>query len=171
MDYGQFIEWNDRYLVGIELIDEQHRELLSQMNNLYLSCQKKEKEDQPLFKTNIHLLLRYITYHFSTEEKVLKHIKYPDLTAHSQQHTILTKRIAEGVERIEREEASALFPEYKSLEFVTHLRDALINHIAIMDKKYVSYIHFVNRRMETYAKASAFPTNFSLSEEPFSKPG
>jgi hemerythrin len=171
MDYGQFIEWNDHHLVGIELIDEQHRELLSQMNNLYLSCQKKEKEAQPLFKTNIRLLLRYITYHFSTEEKVLKHIKYPDLAAHSKQHAVLTKIITEGIERIEREEASALFPEYKPLEFVAYLRDKLINHIAIVDKKYVSYIHFVNRRVETYAKASTFSTNFLLSKEPFSKPG
>jgi hemerythrin len=160
MDAGQFMEWNDHYLVGIELIDEQHRELLSQINNLYLSCQKKEKEAQTLFKKNIHLLLRYITYHFSTEEKMLKHIKYPDLAAHSQQHAALIKVIAESIERIEREEASAFFSGNKPLEFVTYLRDTLINHVAITDKKYVSYIHFVNRGVETYARAPGFPANF-----------
>jgi hemerythrin len=162
MDYGQFIEWSDRYLVGIESIDEQHRELFSQINNLYLCCQKEGKEAQLLFNTNIHLLLRYMTYHFSSEEKLLKSIKYPDLAAHSQQHTVLANIIAEGIEHIEREEASDLFSRNKLLEFIMYLRDILINHIAILDKKYVSYIHFVNRKMGTYVMETTLPTELFI---------
>ncbi|MDR0450362.1 MAG: bacteriohemerythrin [Treponema sp.] len=157
MDYGQFIEWNDRYSVGIELIDEQHRELFSQMNNLYLSCQKEGEEARVLFSANIRLLLRYISYHFSSEEKMLKNIKYPDLAVHSQQHSALTKIIAERIEQFDRGDPAPLSGG-KGLDFIKYLRDILISHVAILDRKYASYIHFVNRRVRTYIKDPVFPT-------------
>jgi hemerythrin len=148
--------------VGIELIDEQHRELVSQMNNLYLGCQKKERDAKIFFDSNIHLLLRYLRYHFSTEERMLEHIKYPDLAAHSQQHTALLKIIAEGLECIDREEKSVPLSGDKLSEFVVHLRDMIISHIAILDKKYVSYIHFINRKVGTYVKEPVFYTQYFI---------
>jgi hemerythrin len=160
MDYGQFVEWDDRYSVGIEQIDEQHRELVSQMNNLYLGCQKKEKDTKFFFDSHIHLLLRYMRYHFSTEERMLEHIKYPDLAAHSQQHATLIRIIAEGLERIDREESSVLLSGNKLPEFVVRLRDMIISHMAILDKKYVSYIHFVNRKAGIYVKEPVFFKEF-----------
>jgi hemerythrin len=155
MDYGQLIEWDDRYSTGIELIDEQHQELISQLNNLFLGCQKDGQAAKIFFNTHIRLLLRYMNYHFSSEEKMLKHIKYPDLDAHSRQHSVWAKIITEKVEHIEQEDLSVLLAGNKLLEFIIYIRDMFIHHITILDKKYVSYIHFINRKIGTYGMAPA----------------
>jgi hemerythrin len=158
MDNGQLIEWDDRYAVGVELIDEQHRELASQVNNLYLGCKKSGPDTRLFFDLNIQPLLRYMSYHFSSEEKMLERVKYPDLAAHRRQHSEMTKIITEGIGRIQREESSVLLSENKLTEFAAYVRDMFISHIAVMDKKYASYIHFVNRKMGTYVMEAILPT-------------
>ncbi|MDR1637628.1 MAG: bacteriohemerythrin [Treponema sp.] len=162
MDNGQLIEWDDRYSVGIELIDEQHRELASQMNNLWLGCQKGGQEEKFFFDVNIQPLLRYMSYHFSSEERMLERIKYPDLAAHVQQHSDMMRIIAEGVGHIQQEEPSALLSGNRLSDFAAHLRDTLISHIIVMDKKYVSYIHFVNRKLGTYVMETTLPTELFI---------
>jgi hemerythrin-like metal-binding protein len=158
MDNGQLIEWEDRYSVGIELIDEQHRELASQVNNLCLGCKKSSQDARLFFDLNIQPLLRYMRYHFSSEEKLLERIKYPDLAAHSLQHSEMIKIITEGVGRIQREETSVLLSGNRLPEFASYVRDMFISHIAVLDKKYVSYIHFINHKMGTYIMEATLPT-------------
>jgi hemerythrin-like metal-binding protein len=155
MDTG-LIEWDDRYLVGIELIDEQHRELVSQVNNLCLGCKKGDTAAKQFFDLNIHPLMRYLRYHFSSEEKMLERIRYPDLAAHGKQHSSLLRIVAEGV-RVGYEDTSLVYSGNKLRDFVAHLRDMLISHIAVLDRKYVSYIHFVNRKTGTYHMVEATP--------------
>jgi hemerythrin len=162
MNNKQVFEWDDRYTVGIELIDEQHRELVSQVNNLYLNCQKGGEEAKMLFDLDIQPLLRYISYHFSSEEKMLERIKYPDLSAHIQQHLEIIKIINEGVRHIQREETSVLISKNKLPEFAAYLRDTLISHIAVLDRKYVSYIHFANRKIGAYIMETALPTELFI---------
>jgi hemerythrin-like metal-binding protein len=162
MDNRQLIEWDDRYSVGIELIDEQHRELASQVNNLYLGCQKGGQEAKIFFDLNIQPLLRYIRYHFSSEEKMLERIKYPDLAAHIQQHSDMMNIITEGVGHIQREEISVLLSGNRLPEFAAFLRDTLISHIVVLDKKYVSYIHFISRRVGTYIMEAALPSELFI---------
>jgi hemerythrin len=162
MDYKQLIEWDDRYTVGIELIDEQHRELASQVNNLYLGCQKDGHDAKIFFDLSIQPLMRYIRYHFSSEEKMLERIKYPDLAAHIQQHSEILKIISDGVGRIQHEETSVLLSENRLPEFAAYIRDTLVSHIVVLDKKYVSYIHFTNRKMGTYIMEAALPTELFI---------
>jgi hemerythrin len=162
MDYKQLIEWDDRYAVGIELIDEQHRELASQVNNLYLGCQKDGQEAKIFFDLSIQPLVRYIRYHFSSEEKMLERIKYPDLTAHIQQHSAILKLVSEGLGRIQHEETSVLLSRNRLPEFAAYLRDTLVSHIVVLDKKYVSYIHLVNRKMGTCIMEASLPTELFI---------
>jgi hemerythrin len=162
MNNKQFVEWDDRYTVGIELIDEQHRELASQVNNLYLNCQKEGQEAKLLFDLNIQPLLRCMSYHFSSEEKMLRRIKYPDLAAHIQQHSAIIKIVTEGIRCIQYEESSVLIAKNRLPEFAAYLRDTFINHVAVLDKKYVSYIHFVNRKIGTCISEAALPTELFI---------
>jgi hemerythrin len=162
MDKGHLLEWDERYSVGIELIDEQHRELASQINNICLGCHKGGREAKIFFDSNIHRLLRYMRYHFSSEEKLLERIKYPDLSTHSQQHSEMINLLAEEIGRIERENISVLLSENRLPAFASYLRDMLVSHIAVLDKKYVSYIHFVNHRMGTYIMEPSLPTELFI---------
>jgi hemerythrin-like metal-binding protein len=162
MNSRQLIEWDDRYSVGIELIDEQHRELTSKVNKLCLGCHKGGQEAKNFFDLNIQPLLRYMRYHFSSEEKMLERIKYPDLAAHARQHTEMIRIITDGIRHIQREETSVLLSKKRLPEFVAYLRDILISHIAVLDKKYVSYIHFINRKKGTYVIETALPSELFI---------
>jgi hemerythrin-like metal-binding protein len=168
---NKLVEWDERYSVGIQMIDEQHQELISQVNNLYLGRKRGgevpaqasgSKEMKLFFDLNIRSFLSYVSYHFSSEEKMLERIGYPDLLAHRQQHSSLFKVISEVTEFFEKEDLSLPSNQNKLRDFVTYLRDMLINHIAIMDKKYVSFIHFVNRKVERRAAEPAPPTELFI---------
>jgi hemerythrin len=168
---NEFIEWDERYSVGIQVIDEQHQELISQINNLFPGNKKNGeapvqassgKEIKQFFDLNISSFLNYMSYHLSSEEKMLERIRYPDLVAHQQQHSSLFRVITGIIESFEQEDLSLPSNQNKLRDFVAYLRDILINHIAIMDKKYVSYIHFANRKVERRVAEGAPPTELFI---------
>jgi hemerythrin len=128
------VEWDDRYSIGIPLIDEQHKELLRQTNDLYAACLKSEEEARAFFKMVIHSMVEYVGVHFSTEEKMLEKIKYPDFEEHKRQHDEFVKEVLAHVQAFE--EGKKLVPN----NFVRFLKDWLLAHIAVSDKKYSTYI-------------------------------
>jgi hemerythrin len=143
MEKNNMVEWDERYSVGIQNIDDQHQELLRLINNFYLGCMEDDESAQISFKLTVHGLLNYITYHFDAEEQLLGRIKYPDIIAHSRQHAEFIRDILERVERFERGGAFSL------KDFARYIRDWMLTHIALIDKKYATYIHFVNSQVNS----------------------
>jgi hemerythrin len=125
------IEWDNRYAVGIEQIDEQHRELLKMANNLCIGSREAG--------ASIHNVVSFLRYHFLTEEELLENIKYPDIIAHKQQHSNLLKEIFDKLEQPEADRQPVLS------NLTRHLRNRIITHITLIDKKYATYIHILNR--------------------------
>jgi hemerythrin-like metal-binding protein len=162
MENNGIVEWDERYSVGIKTIDDQHRELFRLINNFYLACFHDDENAETNFKMLFHGLINYIKYHFTAEEQLLERIKYPDITAHRRQHREFTRDIIETAESFERGTAFSL------KNFARYIRDWMLIHVTLIDKKYTSYIHFVNsqgagRRVHetlaagTYGKWSAAP--------------
>ena len=142
------IEWEDRYSVGIPFIDEQHKELFRQTNELYAACFKNEAEVRELFKGVIHSMVEYVGVHFSAEEKMMEKIKYPELAEHKKQHDDFVKRVLVGVQDFE--EGKKLVPN----NFVRFLKDWLLAHIAVSDKKYSIYIFDLKKQGALVDRAS-----------------
>jgi hemerythrin len=138
MKYDSITEWDERYAVGIQLIDDQHREMIRLINNFYLACMEDEAGAKTGFKLMAHGLINYIKYHFATEEQLLERIKYPDIIAHSRQHTEFIRDILERVGNFERGKVFSL------KNFARYIRDWMVTHFTLIDKKYATYIHFVN---------------------------
>jgi hemerythrin len=129
------IPWDDRYLVGIQVIDEQHRELIRLFNELYMGCMKGTEGDA-FFSNNVHDLVNYMIFHFSTEEEFLEKIRYPDLAAHKMQHKIF---IADVLERID-----TLEPGRANVDLViNYFHDWIVTHFSLIDRKYATYIHII----------------------------
>ena len=83
------IIWNDSYLTGIERIDEQHKVLVSTLNeaNARLSL----KVTRELLEKITRDLLSYALYHFETEETLMQEYDYAGLSSeeearHRQEH-------------------------------------------------------------------------------------
>jgi hemerythrin-like metal-binding protein len=129
------IPWDDRYLVNVQIIDDQHRELIRKFNEFY-SGYKENAESAAFFLNNIHGLVNYMRFHFNTEEELLEKIHYPDITAHGMQHRIF---ITDMLKRI-----NAPGPGRADVDTtVDYFRDWIITHFSLIDRKYATYIHII----------------------------
>ena len=127
------VEWGKRYATGIQLIDEQHQELINLTNKLFAACLAGDQTER-VFKDTVRGVVEYINYHFSAEEKMLEKINYPELAEHKKQHTSLAKQVLKNIQLFE--EGRAFIPN----SFVRAMKDWILTHIAVMDKRYVDYI-------------------------------
>ncbi|MDR0562594.1 MAG: bacteriohemerythrin [Spirochaetaceae bacterium] len=129
-----FIAWEDRYAIGILMVDEQHKELLNLTNALYEACREGDEAAGAIFKDTIRQTVEYVKKHFSAEEQILERVNYPELLAHKQEHEAFVKKVLEEVKNFES--GKSFVPN----QFVRFLRDWILAHIAVSDKKYADYI-------------------------------
>jgi hemerythrin len=82
--------WNEEYSVGLPLIDNQHKELLSFMNYIadYYSrgAAGNDEEHEDRFAEIIKLGLTHLQHHFSTEETLMQELHYDDYPLHKEAH-------------------------------------------------------------------------------------
>ncbi|MDR1279097.1 MAG: bacteriohemerythrin [Treponema sp.] len=165
MEKSNAVEWDDRYTVGVQMIDEQHKELFSMINNFYPGCLKEGEKANIHFKLMVYGFINYIKYHFDTEEQFLERLKYPDSMAHKRQHDEFIRVILEKMEKVE------LGQPVSFKNFTRYIRDWLVTHITLIDKKYATYIHFINGQIKTADKSlppvvhKIGPLHFSESAE------
>jgi len=80
----EFYKWKDEYSVGIEVIDDQHKQLLKVINKLYTAFSlKKNNENLELF---LNELSEYAKTHFKTEEQLFDLYNYKDKVNHVTKH-------------------------------------------------------------------------------------
>ncbi len=129
---NQFLEWKDDYSVGIDSIDQQHKKLISLINQLQTAIDYstgKEFEQEALDE-----LVDYTKTHFSYEEGLLRDNDYPDYENHKAQHEKMFKKVEEVLSDYEHDQDSAMS------DAVEYLKDWLIKHINGTDKEYSSYL-------------------------------
>ncbi len=128
----QFV-WKDEYSVGITHIDQDHKKLITLLNQFAIAYDYAMSET--FEKEALDELVSYTKYHFEREEKLMSENDYPDFEAHKAQHQNMIDEVNSFV---------ALYQEkgHDSLsEIVDFLKAWLINHINGTDKKYSSYLH------------------------------
>jgi hemerythrin len=134
MESEVLVEWEDRYSVGIPLIDDQHKELIRLTNELYKGCLGGDVVAGAYFMTAIKGTVDYVKYHFSAEEKLLENVKFPEFAEHKRQHEDFVKQILEDVQSFQ--DGKKFVPNV----FVRFLKDWILSHIAVLDKRYATYI-------------------------------
>lgn len=88
------LQWNERFSVGVGLIDNQHKKLFSIINDLIVA--KENSQQQDVIEDILTELIAYTEYHFSSEEKLIKiHPKYED---HCRIHKNFVAKVAEQAE-------------------------------------------------------------------------
>jgi hemerythrin len=133
-DENILVEWDDKYSVGIPLIDDQHKELIRLTNELFQGCRAGDDDAREYFMSAIRATTDYVKYHFSAEEKLLENVKYPYLGEHRKQHEGFVLQMVNDVKSFQ--EGKKFVPN----SFVRYLKDWILSHIAMMDTQYAKYI-------------------------------
>jgi hemerythrin len=129
MSEQNIVDWNNRFSVGVSLIDEQHKKLVAMTNELYFACSYSTDFGKAQFEMTIHDAVAYVRYHFATEEKIMEKTSYPGLADHRKEHTEFIKQVLENVKAFQ--EGKSFVPN----QFVRFLKDWILSHIAITDSK------------------------------------
>ena len=127
------IVWDDAYSVGFELVDEQHRGLVRMTNELLRGFKDESGvPEEKALKKVIRDAIEYAQVHFYTEEKYMRLLNYPDLDVHKKEHESFVVEIMKTVKDYEAGKSDPL-------TLAKFLKQWLLNHIAVSDKKYAPY--------------------------------
>ncbi len=130
MQSAVYIVWSDVNRVGIPIIDEQHRGIISSINSLHYFMQTGRGHE--IIRPTMIIIKQYTLVHFKTEENLLSEAGYPELERHLLLHRALvnkTNRIAVGKN-----------PKNDADTILRFLKQWWLNHINSEDRKYAPYL-------------------------------
>lgn len=128
------MEWNPSLSVGVELIDNQHKELFRRIDGFYDAMKNGRGKDEVL--NVLQFMLDYTVKHFTAEEGIQRNAAYPRYADHKKLHDAFVKDIRDMKAEME---ASGVTVASSSLVGMT-LSNWLISHISVEDKKLATYI-------------------------------
>ena len=137
-----FMEWSETYSVNVAEIDEQHKRLITLINELYEAAERGGSEQTVRaaveeFETItfvVDALIDYTLDHFSVEERHMERLAYPGYEDHRAAH----KAAIEKVHAFQREieEGKAL----TALQIATFLKRWLQTHILDVDQRLGAFL-------------------------------
>lgn len=127
----EFVKWTPKNSVLVSKMDDEHKnlfEITNKIGNIVLNA--NDDKDSLIFI--VEELLNYTKNHFKHEEDFLREMEYnkKELQFQEGQHRIFINKIKEFKDSIE------IHNKKPSIEMIEFLRDWLLNHIDIEDKKY-----------------------------------
>jgi len=128
-----FMVWNDRLSVGVEAVDDDHKVILSLINELYDAILAGNGCDR--LRSILDHLANHLECHFNLEESLFGRIAYPDAQAHKQEHERFRVWMRDTRERLGNYDLPA-----PTLEVMTFLKDWLFDHFLHYDQGFAPYL-------------------------------
>ena len=122
--------WTPELILGIDIIDQQHRELIGKMEDLFFSLKTDEGVEKVL--EIILFMQRYTLTHLATEEYYMHISDYPDFDTHLMLHNHFRMAVLKVKKYVKEHPTS---PETLSLVKTTII-NWFLNHIQTVDKNY-----------------------------------
>lgn len=126
-----FVVWSDELSVGVQEIDEQHKELVAMLDALHRAI--VEHHGRAACADILRRLAEYTRIHFTVEESLMRILGYPDYERHKGEHQALIAQVTQLQEKLARGEAAITF------ELLHFLKVWLTRHILGSDKVYGRY--------------------------------
>jgi len=125
------IVWEDKYSIGIQRIDDQHKKLFDFFNFYYDSIAFGNTMEST--KVTLENLIEYASYHFHDEEELMVSISGFDYTNHFNEHKSFFEKVQEFRDRHDSKEKIT----YELFDF---MKEWVLNHILISDQEIARYI-------------------------------
>jgi hemerythrin-like metal-binding protein len=128
----QLFRWGTHYVLGVEEIDRQHRQLgvlLNQLNDAY-----RAQAPRDALVDRLNALIVAVGEHFATEESLMARREYPETESHKAQHEFLVRQVLEFRRGFQEGEAEL------TDSMMSYLKDWLRDHILGADKRLGEYL-------------------------------
>lgn len=128
----ELLPWRDAWLLGIDLLDRDHREMVRLINRL-----GDETEPTPL-TTRLDDLIGFLRTHFGVEQHFLDEIGYPDLTQHRREHALQMAEFVDLRRTLADQSRRSL-----SRDDQQSIKHWFFNHVIAQDKRFAAYYRHV----------------------------
>jgi len=122
------MEWRSEYEIGVERIDEQHRELFSRLARLVETFRAGRRAE---VGATLAFLRTYVVEHFDAEQAEMAAVRYPAAAAHSAAHA----RFVNDLVAIESHHAGDPTSPWVATNLAIDLARWLRDHILGMDQE------------------------------------
>ena len=124
--------WSGKYSVGVDDLDNQHKDLMKVLNELHAASMRGEA--QKVAGPLIRQIVSIASEHFAAEEKLMESTEYPGLARHRAKHRELAGKIAEFVSRHEKGDATVY------VQLLYFIRDWQTKHMETEDREYAPWL-------------------------------
>jgi len=123
------MQWNETMSVGVDELDNQHRQLIDMINRTYEAIQR---HDEHKMTELINGMSAYAQLHFECEERYLEKYDFPHTESHKASHAKFNEDVMEFRQDMhERTNLSQIF---------VYLSRWLTSHIMYEDRQYKKYM-------------------------------
>lgn len=129
-----FMEWSERYSVGVAVFDDEHKKLVAILNELH-DCVSAGIDKLALQRIS-DKLVDHTLMHFRHEETYFDDWGYPDADKHIAVHAKLRQQVFDYRKQILEKDSREL-----ALELLEFLKTWLNQHILVDDRKYGMFLH------------------------------
>ncbi len=126
------VTWNEKYVVGQEVIDRDHKMLFAMINEFYDAFQESGRRRD--LGVILAKLVKYAEAHFQREEAIMGANGYPVCQEHHAFHTQLYETIYLLNERL------ASDPAPLDRQTIAFLKNWLSDHILLEDLKFGEFL-------------------------------
>ena len=127
------LAWSDEYSINVAEIDEQHKKLLDHVNRLHAGVEAQ------IDKRDLHQLVEelyeYASFHFASEEKLMRQYEMDQIKKHHKEHKALLKYLNHICDAISQGKRPAFYSEYDVSN------DWFLAHIMEFDKKMGAFLN------------------------------
>jgi hemerythrin len=129
----KFITWKEFYSVGCRELDDQHKQILGIINDLYAALQSGREREE--IKGLLDRLVQYTMDHFQREEELMEERGYSEVAQHRTVHEHMTQKTIDLRKR---------FGAVSGQDLLVFLKEWWVNHICGTDKQYSPYMEPVH---------------------------
>jgi hemerythrin len=151
------VKWTDRYSVGVEEIDNQHKQLVSLLNDLFNAM--RVGQANAVLGGIINQMIRYAQIHFATEEKYFDEFGFEFAADHKAEHQQFVEKVVDFKREFDKGNIVL------SMKVFNFLKSWLNDHILNEDQKYRQCFHENGLRLFGFVSNPQFG-NSELFENP-----
>ena len=121
------LQWKPEYSVGIDSMDDEHREMIDLINTTYEELESDPDADQ--IEKCLGDIFTTISMHFALEERMMLNSNYAEYAAHKEDHEELLDQIRDLMDDFDADTASG------AVRLEQSLSDWFTGHFSTFDAR------------------------------------